>query len=472
MGVYYSVIGRNVAAFPGLTPQFIIEDYFGPGTLMAIVLEQFIRNLTDSGLLPADEVASFQVELSARDKPVDCELAVQELVTAGKLTPYQAECLRGGETSGLVFGDYVVVDKIGQGGMGVVLKAEHQRMNRTVAVKRLSSELMSAEGAVERFYQEAEAAARVIHPNIVTAFDATEHDGIHCLIMEYVVGQDLASIVNRQGPLPVYQAIDYILQAAHGLQYAHQMGVVHRDIKPGNLLVTLEPDEDPGSERTGGSGSSSSRAPYHQLLKILDFGLARIDRQVGREQQLTSNDQVMGTCDYMAPEQATDPHGADHRADIYSLGCTFYRLLTGDSPYSGATGMAVLMAHREAPIPSLTEKRPEVPAELDKVFQRMVAKQPDDRYQSMTDVIAALAAIHRPERAGAATVTYHAGFPGGSLSGVSSTTRPRADEILVALCPHIKGSCSLSKELGNPLIPPISLSVSKRSFRPVSILWA
>ena len=196
---------------------------------------------------------------------------------------------------------------------------------------------------------------------------------MHYLAMEYVEGSDLASIVKQRGPLAVPQAVECILQAARGLQYAHSKGIVHRDIKPGNLLLDNE-----------------------GTVKILDMGLARIagsEAALGGAERLTTTGQVMGTCDYMAPEQSLDTHQADARADIYSLGCTLYRLLTGSPPYQGETFAKLFMMHLESPIPSLCKARPEVPAALDAVCQRMLAKKAEDRYQSMAEVIAELEAV-------------------------------------------------------------------------------
>lgn len=263
-------------------------------------------------------------------------------------------------------GDYTLLEIIGSGGMGTVYKAIHRPMDRLVALKTLPPALTESPDALRRFRREAQAVARLSHPNIVVAHDAGEADGVHFLVMELIDGEDLARLVRDQGPLPVEQAVDFLLQAARGLEYAHGVGVIHRDIKPSNLLL----DKD-------------------GAIKILDLGLARF-QTAEQPSDLTGSGSVLGTIDYVAPEQAANTKHADHRADIYSLGCTLYYLLTGRPVYGGETTVERLLAHREEPIPSLREPRSDVSSDLDCIFQKMVAKRPEDRFQSMGDVIRAL----------------------------------------------------------------------------------
>ncbi len=253
--------------------------------------------------------------------------------------------------------------------MGAVYKAEHRLMERAVALKVMNRAVVGSAAAVERFRREFKASARLSHPNIVAAYDAEQAGDVHFLVMEYVEGTDLARWVAERGPLPAAEACDYVRQAALGLQHAHQHGMIHRDIKPHNLMRT--PDG---------------------TVKILDFGLARLVAEAGTVPgAVTGQGTLLGTVDYLAPEQADDARQADIRSDVYSLGCTLYHLLSGRPPFPHGTLVQKVMAHTQRdPLP-LEGLRPDLPPGLTDVVARMMAKSPADRYQTPAEVYAALA---------------------------------------------------------------------------------
>ena len=330
--------------------------------------DEFIEQLGELGLLPPEELEP----LRNGDPSQTADALAKDLVKRKKLTLFQAQQIAAGKGKALVLGSYVILDKLGQGGMGLVLLAEHRKMKRTVALKVLSPAVTKSPQTVARFQREVEAAARLDHPNIVTAHDAGEADGRHFYVMQYVPGSDLSSLVKKEGPLPGRKAVDYVLQAARGLEYAHQQGIIHRDIKPANLLL----------DKQG-------------VIKILDMGLARFDDAAQGQAELTNTGAVLGTIDFMAPEQALNSKTADARSDVYSLGMTLWFLLTGKPAYDGPTLTSRLMAHQTQPIPSLsgsisTAIGDDLVSVLEPVFQKMVAKQPGDRFQTMRAVIAAL----------------------------------------------------------------------------------
>jgi serine/threonine protein kinase len=286
------------------------------------------------------------------------EVADETLGEAGILTSGEREKHR-------VIGGYALGEELGSGGMGRVFKAIHCKMNRTVAVKLLPESLVRSPESVERFRREVQALARLSHRNIVAVHDAGTADGTHFYAMDFIDGDDLARLVREQGPMPVEPALDCILQAARGLEYAHAQGVVHRDIKPSNLILD-----------------------HDGTVKILDLGIARfLPRPDQADRNLTKAGCVLGTIDYMAPEQAIETRLADQRADIYGLGCTLWFLLTGQPVFGGETVMQRLVAHREHPVPSLRKACPAAPAWLDGIFRKMIAKRPEDRYPSMTALI-------------------------------------------------------------------------------------
>ncbi|MGC3966903.1 MAG: serine/threonine-protein kinase [Pirellulales bacterium] len=343
---------------------------------MSLTKQQFVESLTVHGLMSSGEVTTMLREWTVGGAPEpDVETMVRKLVEQGKLTKFQAVNLYQGRGKGLILGEYLILDKIGAGAMGKVYKAKHRRMQRVVALKVLPPHVSSTPKIVERFFREVQVAARLVHPNVVAAFDSGESHGVHYLVMEHVEGHELLAYADARAPLSVAAAVDLIRQAAEGLAYAHEQNIVHRDVKPSNILV-----------------DKSGRA------KILDLGLARITEDENgstteTQNVLTVEGEVMGTPDYMAPEQSCDTHTADHRADIYALGCSLYRILTGAIPYPGGTPVERVMAHHDRPIPSLRSARPDVPASLEAIYLKMLAKKPTDRPQKTSEVVEALRSV-------------------------------------------------------------------------------
>jgi serine/threonine-protein kinase len=328
----------------------------------------------------------------------------RELVRRDWLTPFQVNQLLQGRGDTLVLGSYVLLEKLGEGGMGAVYKAKNWKLGRVVALKVIRKERLSNETIIRRFRREIEAAAKLSHPNIAHAYDADEVAGTHFFVMEFIEGRDLAKVVKERGPLPVAEACDYIRQAALGLQHAHERGLVHRDIKPSNLLLTSRARSvsEGGSTLAYDSGSAS-------VIKLLDMGLARLDRTASDQSTtLTQEGTVMGTPDYIAPEQARDSHHADIRADLYSLGCTLYFLLTGKPPFPGGSLSEKLMKHQlqePRPVESL---HPEVAPAVAQLVRKLMSKQPEQRYQTPAELAVALEDVQRAGVVRAATAADNA----------------------------------------------------------------
>jgi serine/threonine-protein kinase len=330
--------------------------------------DELVAALRQSNLVPADRL---EVWLTAHPTVTSesPKALAGRLVAAGLLTQFQANLLLGGRLGdAFIAGKFKVLDLLGKGGMGAVYLCEHLKLRTFVAVKVLPASPDEDPETRERFYREARAFAKLIHPNLVRGFDVDTDGKIHYIVMEYVDGVDLQLLVALRGPLPVGRAVNYARQAALGLAHAHEQGWVHRDIKPANLAV----------DRTG-------------LVRVLDMGLARTILE-GTDAITRNFDDgsIRGTADYLAPEQASGAR-VDGRCDIYSLGVTLYYLLTGHLPYEEANTAQKLVAHLiKNPVPMRTF-RPELPEELVQVVEVMMAKQAEFRYQSGTDVAEALA---------------------------------------------------------------------------------
>ena len=326
-----------------------------PGAKRSADLAEFRRSIVEIGLIEAEELARFVVT------PDEVSRLAGALIRAGKLTAYQAAALAQGKAKGLLIGDYLVTEKLGQGGMGVVFKARHRPTGHVVAMKVLPPSFGRDREAVQRFRREVEIASGLEHPNIVAALDASAVRGVHFLAMEYISGYDLDRLVTEGGPLPIELALHCTIHAARGLAAAHAQAIIHRDVKPANVML-----DDKGS------------------VRVLDLGLAHVveaGNLIGGSPigSLTQSGAYMGTVDFMAPEQADDPRKVDHRADIYSLGCTLYFLLTARPPFLGDTVLKRLMAHQERPAPSLRAARPEVSEKVEDVYLQMMAKLPAER---------------------------------------------------------------------------------------------
>jgi serine/threonine protein kinase len=320
-------------------------------------------------LLTLKEQASGSPSVAHQQAPpngplTDTELVAEKLIDAGLLTSWQCAKLMEGRHKGFFLGKYKLLDHLGTGGMSSVYLAEHVLMQRRVAIKVLPKNRVEDSSYLARFHREAQAAAALDHRNIVRAYDVDNDGSIHYLVMEYVEGRDLQAMVKRDGPMDYAAAAEYIRQAAEGLEHAHQAGLIHRDVKPANLLVDQK-----------------------NVVKLLDLGLARFTTDEDRASlTVTYDENVLGTADYLAPEQALDSHGVDARADIYSLGCSLYFLLTGHPPFPEGTLPQRLMMHQKEPPASIRKERPDAPEDLVKICMRMMAKDPQQRYQTAGEV--------------------------------------------------------------------------------------
>jgi serine/threonine protein kinase len=340
-----------------------------------ITLDSFLAVLKRSNLLTEGQVASALEKFRAANPAASVEAKpfAEFLVRHKVLTVWQAEKVLQGKHKGFFLGRYRLLSLLGKGGMSSVYLAEHTVMKRRCALKVLPAKRVNDASYLGRFHREAQAVAALDHPNIVRAYDVdmTQDAGIdiHFLSMEFVQGKSLLELVQEKGLIPIVDAVEYIRQSAHGLDHAHKAGLVHRDIKPGNLLLT------PGG-----------------VIKILDLGLARFFNDEEASLTVEHDEKVLGTADYISPEQAIDSHKVDHRTDIYSLGCTLYFLLTGHPPFNSGSLAQRLIAHQTKPAPPITAERPDVPASLIAIMEKMMAKKEPDRFQTAQDVADELAA--------------------------------------------------------------------------------
>ena len=333
-------------------------------------IDEFLELVRKSGVVDDKRLTTYlEKARAAQSLPAEPAKLAGLLVRDGVLTHFQAEQFLQGKWRRFTIGKYKVLERLGAGGMGSVYLCEHKLMRRRVAVKVLPTAKAEDTSSLERFYREARAVAALDHPNIVRAYDIDQDDKLHFLVMEHVDGSSLQDIIKKTGPMDVFRACHYIRQAALGLQHAHETaGIVHRDIKPGNILV----------DRNG-------------IVKILDMGLARFFHDEDDILTKKFEENVLGTADYLAPEQALDSHSVDIRADIYSLGATFYFCLTGRTPFAEGTVAQKLIWHQTRQPKPLRQLRPEVPEDVSAVIEKMMAKDANQRYQTPAAVADALA---------------------------------------------------------------------------------
>ncbi len=337
---------------------------------MTKVAQSFLDLVKRSQLVEDDQLQEFLTQFRTEHSgklPEKKDALAEALVKADLLTNWQAEKLLAGKHRGFILGKYKLLGQLGKGGMSTVYLAEHIMMRARRAIKVLPRDRVKDSTYLDRFELEARAAAKLDDPNIVRAYDIDHEGDTHYIVMEYVEGQDLHQLVKAKGYLKYDTAADYIAQVARGLDHAHEMGLVHRDIKPANCLLD-----------------------NHGVVKLLDMGLARIIDDTA-SLTIDNNENVLGTADYLSPEQALNSHSADARADIYGLGCTLYFLLTGHPPFPEGSISERLMKHQMETAPSISKDRPDVPPTLLHICEKMMLKDPDERYQTAGDVAERLA---------------------------------------------------------------------------------
>jgi serine/threonine protein kinase len=371
---------------------------------MNTAVKDFLKQVIDLKIIDRDDLKNFLGEWSHQQPKQDARFIARALVDRQFLTEYQATVILRGKGHLLCMKNYLIREKIEKGGMGTVFLAEHRTMRRNVAMKVLSKKNTHDSRAIRRFFLEAQTAARLCHPNITAAFDADRDHGHWFLVSEYVDGEDFQKLVEQNGTLFPRVAIDLLLQAAKGLEFAHESGVTHRDIKPSNLMLNRE-----------------------GKVKLLDLGLARLEADADNT-RLTCADVVMGTPHYMAPEQADQIDGADARSDIYSLGCTLFFLLTGEPPYNEKTVVRALIAHRDRAIPDLQNFRDDISPDLQIVLERMMAKDPNVRYQKMSEVIEDFESMKTGERPRRALDGKHPSSHSGLQPSIDGLNQENADE--------------------------------------------
>jgi serine/threonine-protein kinase len=329
--------------------------------------------IRSSGILTEKQFVEIRSKVVSGAYPEDPRALANRLVQDGILTDYQVRRFLSGKSHGLMVGKYVVLDRLGSGSMGRVYKAHHQLMGRIVALKIIAPELVTNERVTSRFQREMKLVGRLDHPNVVRAFDADQSNGILYIVMEYVSGLSLGQKL-KEGVLPPVDVVSYAAQAALGLHHAHAQGIVHRDIKPSNLLLSDD-----------------------KQIKVLDLGLGVLMDGDSQSTFATADGVAVGTVDYMSPEQACG-RDVDGRSDLFSLGCSMYHMITGRQAFPGDSPIERLgrrINNRHVPI---TDLRPDLPASLVAVLDKLLATKPHDRYQTAGEAAQALQALVKSKK--------------------------------------------------------------------------
>ena len=378
------------------------SDRSKPAEAVPADLLPVIRN---SGVLTEKQFLDVRSKVLGGDYPADPKALADRLVTDRLLTEYQAKRILNGRSNHLLVGKYVILDRLGSGSMGKVYKAHHQMMDRVVALKIISPDLVTNERVVHRFQREMKLVGRLDHLNVVRAFDADQINGMLFIVMEYVKGYSLGQRL-KQGPIPAVEAVGFAAQAALGLAHAHSQGIVHRDVKPSNLLINEE-----------------------KVVKVLDLGLGVLMDAEVHATFATADNVAVGTVDYMSPEQACG-RDVDGRSDLYSLGCCLYHLITGRQAFQGDSPIERLGKRINGrPVP-ITDVRPDLPSVLVAVLDKLMANKPHDRYQTAGEAAEALQALIRPRKP-----TAPSRPPAGPPPAPEAAERPAPAPVAIAVPP-------------------------------------
>ena len=334
---------------------------------------EFLQAIRSSAVLTEKQFEKVEANVAEGNYPPEPAELASRLVEDRVLTAFQARQILKGKSQGLVFGRYVILDFLGKGGMGKVYKAWHRMMGRVVALKILDPQRVANRQSLARFRREMQLVGRLDHPNVVRAFDADRVGEYHFIAMEYVAGQNLEDLLKERGALPPADVVYFASQAADGLAHAHALGIVHRDIKPSNLLLTDA-----------------------RKVKILDFGLGTLLEKEELPAALTAAGSTVGTPDYLSPEQARMVK-LDGRSDLYSLGCTMYHLISGELPFKGESSMDCIVGRITGKATPISQVRPGLPPRLVQAIEKLMATNPDDRYQTADEAAAAMRSLLRPK---------------------------------------------------------------------------